>query len=63
MVTANYFVNPGNITRIKITLVVCSLQFTPLLILHFPGYIPFLPQIVFYMNLFVCNRLIFMTFY
>ena len=63
MVTDNYFENPGNITRIKITLVVCSLQFTPLLILHFSGYIPFLPQRVFYMNLFVCNSLIFMTFY
>ena len=63
MVTANYLKNSGNITRITAALVVCSLQFTPLLIFAFSGYIPFLPQIVFYMNLFVCNRLIFMTFY
>ena len=41
MVTANYLKKSGNITRITAALVVCSLQFTPLLIFAFSGYIPF----------------------
>ena len=40
MVTFNYLKKSGNITRIKKNLVACSLQFTPLLFLHFPGMSP-----------------------